>query len=245
MTPSGQALTATRLPARVAGSRGAIARRLRRTSCQLVPCPMFHRASESGTGAGKLAARPTERAARVCRRSRPIENVSGPDFSAQRKSRCASGQKTAEWGDVEICRETLDKTTCPVPVPPADQLARDVTETRSRSTISVVHARMASAVARRARIAIGRKTRRYFHSATKWCFEQDRFSTPRHACPFFRTGRSTEAKSQSIVRSPGRGGTPIATRRKPVVEILRESQKPQRGDTLFIRAGTVSPRSGA
>jgi hypothetical protein len=45
-------------------------------AASLSPCPMFHRASESGTGAGKLAARPTDPAARVCRRSRPLENVS-------------------------------------------------------------------------------------------------------------------------------------------------------------------------
>jgi len=103
---------------------------------------MFHRASESGPGAGKLAARPTEPAARVCRRSRPIENVavnvavnvSGPDFSRTTGIALRVRTDDSRVGDVEIRREMLDKTTCPVPVPcPVPALSGNHVRSRARS----------------------------------------------------------------------------------------------------------------
>jgi hypothetical protein len=47
-------------------------------------------------------------------------------FPAQRESRCASGATTVEWRDVEICREMLDKTTCPVPSSRIDPKTLDI-----------------------------------------------------------------------------------------------------------------------
>jgi hypothetical protein len=92
-------------------------------AASLSPCPMFHRASESGTGARRASWQ-------LALRNQPPGFVAGPVplkmclrrcpdgiFPAQRESHCASGPTTAECGDVEIRREMLDKTTRPVPVP--------------------------------------------------------------------------------------------------------------------------------
>ncbi len=186
------------LLAAVAGSYVAIARPAGSVgqAASLSPCPMF-----------QLRNRGLERASwQLALRNQPPGFVSGPVplrmclrmcpdriFPAQREFALRVRTDDSRVGDVEICREMLDKTTCPVPVPcPVPALTGNhvrsrtlgVAEAHSRSTISVVHAGMAPAVARRARIATGRETRRYFHSATKWWFEQDRFSTPPLSCPF-------------------------------------------------------------
>jgi hypothetical protein len=139
MTPSGQVLTATEFSRE---SRDRMPRSPEASSvgqaASLSPCPMFHRASESGTGAGKLAARPTDPAARVCRRSRPIENVSenvsGPDFSRPTGIALRVRTDDCEVGEVEIRREMLDKTTCPVPVPcPVPALSGNHVRSRAHS----------------------------------------------------------------------------------------------------------------
>jgi hypothetical protein len=172
-------------------------------AASLSPVPCFIGLRNQGLdlgGQAGMAARPTEPAARVCRRSRPVENVSGPDFprsteiALRSKGRQPSGAMSRFAGKRSINQRvpspSRSRVSCLVSRPssalPPSSLARtfDVTGARSRSTISVVHARMACAVARRARIAFGRETRRYFHSAIKWRFEQDRFSMPRHSCPF-------------------------------------------------------------
>lgn len=124
----------------------------------------------------------------------------------------------------------------------AEQLARaHVRRHRSALAVNDLPGPRAHGFARRARIAFGRETGRYFHSATKSCFEQDRFSTPRHSCPFFARAEIRRRNRRVLREAPARGGTPIATRRKPVVAILHELQKSQRGDTHFFRASTVSP----
>ncbi len=127
----------------------------------------------------------------------------------------------------------------------ADQLARaHVRRHRSALAVNDLPGPRAHGFARRARIAFGRETGRYFHSATKSCFEQDRFSTPRHSCPFFARAEIRRRNRRVLREAPAKGGTPIATRRKPVVAILHELQKSQPGDTHFFRASTVSPTGG-
>ncbi len=91
----------------------------------------------------------------------PIENVSehvsGPDFSRPTGIRAArpdrrqpSAAMSRSAGKRSIKQRVPSRSR--VPSPPANPLARalGVAEAHSRSTISVVHVRMASAVARRA-----------------------------------------------------------------------------------------------
>jgi len=207
-------------------------------AASLSPCPMFHWASESGTGAGKLAARPTERAARVCRQSRPVENVSGPDFSRLTEIALRVGGTTGEWGDVEICRETLDKTTCPVPVPcPIPAPPCRPVRSRARSTSPERARGQRTPWSTRAWLLLSLEGRAS-HSAAKHVaiFIQpqngglNKIDFLRRALvSVFRTGRNTEAKSQSIVRSPGRGGTPRSlTKRGRAVQV-----SPPAPDPLF------------
>jgi hypothetical protein len=147
-------------------------------------------------------------------------------FHDQREFALRVRSDDSRVGDVEIRREMLDKTTCPVPVPcPVPALTGNRVRSRAHSASPKRTRVQRSPWSTRAGLLLSLEGRAsqpaakhvaIFIQPQNGDLNKIDFPRRRSRARFSERAETRRRNSASIVRSPERGDTPLATRRKPV-----------------------------